>query len=92
MLAVIWSLIHRIEFGFGLRRLPLPLQLLSQILKLALFHGLCNVRVDIHGGVKVGMAEDFLDDFDVDAVLKQAGREGVPQGVAGEPGQQYGIL
>ena len=68
------------------------LQLLRQIFKLALFHVLRDVRIDVHGGVKVGVAKDLLDDLDIDAILKQAGCEGVAQGVAGEPGQQYRIF
>ena len=42
--------------------------------------------VDVHGGIKVGVAKDLLDDLDIDTVLKQAGRESVTQGVAGEAG------
>ena len=48
--------------------------------------------VDIHGGVKVGVTKDLLNDLDIDVVLKQAGCESVTQGVAGEPGQQYRIF
>ena len=55
---------------FALRKFPLPLQLLSQIFKLALFHVLCDMRVDIHGGVKVGMTKDLLDDLNIVSVLK----------------------
>ena len=46
----------------------------------------------IHGGVKVGVTKDLLNDLDIDVVLKQAGCESVTQGVAGEPGQQYRIF
>ena len=68
------------------------LQLLCQIVKLALFHVLRDVRIDVHGGVEVGVTKDLLNDLDIDTVLKQAGCEGVTQGVAGEPGQQYRIF
>ena len=70
------SLIHWPQFW--LRSLPLLLQLLRQIVKLALFHVLRDVRIDVHGGIKIGMTKDLLDDLDIDAILKQAGREGVP--------------
>lgn len=68
------------------------LKLLRKIVKLALFHVLRNVCIDVHGGVEVGMAKDLLDDLDIDAILKQSGCEGVTQGVAGEPRQQYRIF
>lgn len=68
------------------------LKLLRKIVKLALFHVLRDVRIDVHGGVEVGVAKDLLDDLDIDAILKQSGCEGVTQGVAGEPGQQYRIF
>ena len=56
------------------------MQFLRQIVKLALFHVLRNMCVDIHGGVKVGVTKDLLNDLDIDAVLKQAGCESVPIG------------
>ena len=57
---------------------PFLLQLLRQFIKLALFHILCDVGVDIHSSVKVSVAKDLLDDLDIDAVLKQAGCESMP--------------
>lgn len=60
---------------------PFLLQILRQFIKLALFHILRDVRIDVHGGIKIGMTKDLLDDLDIDAILKQAGREGVAQGV-----------
>ena len=54
------------------------LKLLRKIVKLALFHVLRDVRIDVHGGVEVGVAKDLLDDLDIDAILKQSGCEGVP--------------
>ena len=75
-----------IGFSFRLRSLLLLLKLLRQIVKLALFHILRDVRIDVHGGVEVGVAKDLLDDLDIDTVLKQAGRKSVTQGVAGEAG------
>jgi hypothetical protein len=42
-----------------------------------------NVGVD-HGGPEVAVAEELLDGADVGAVLQEVGREGVPEGVAGD--------
>ena len=65
-----WLLFGDLPIGLGLRK-PLPLlQFLRQFVKLTLFHVLRDVRIDIHGGVEVGMTKDLLNDLDIDAVLR----------------------
>ena len=47
-------------------------------------HGREDVGVGLQGGGDVGVAEPFLDDSRVDAVLERDGRPGVPQPVEGD--------